>query len=104
MREKVRERSFGVLRNEARSDFRDHLFSIFIGNLNPTVDSGSLWEIFKPQGKVRDIFLSLKTNARKRVFAFVHYESEEEASRVVKKVDGMHVYGWPIKVKLTTFG
>jgi hypothetical protein len=32
------------------------MFSIFVDNLNPVVDSARLWGMFKPFGKVRDVF------------------------------------------------
>ncbi|KAK3183275.1 hypothetical protein Dsin_030561 [Dipteronia sinensis] len=68
------------------------------------VDSACLWGIFKPHGKLRDVFMSSKTNSRMSVYAFIRFESEEEASRVAKRVDGLHVYGWPIRAKLASYG
>ncbi|KAK2655484.1 hypothetical protein Ddye_008536 [Dipteronia dyeriana] len=58
------------------------------------------------KGKVRDIFLSKEKNSRGKgnKFAFVHFEAMEEALKVAKKTNGMHVYGWPIATKVVTFG
>ncbi|KAK2642310.1 hypothetical protein Ddye_024073 [Dipteronia dyeriana] len=80
------------------------LHSIFIDDLNPVVDQVCLWGIFKPHGKVRDIFLSPRSNSKGSTFAFIRFESEEEAERVAKRVDGMHVYGWPIRANMASYG
>ncbi|KAI9182831.1 hypothetical protein LWI28_029263 [Acer negundo] len=65
----------------------------FIGNVNPVVDSAELWGIFKPFGKVRDVYLSEKKNPRNSCFAFIQFESLEEAETVARRVNGIHVYG-----------
>ncbi|KAK0598623.1 hypothetical protein LWI29_036422 [Acer saccharum] len=111
MREKVRERSSlnfkqGVKRSqkdfevEGRRYFREKLHSIFVNNINPVVDSRGLWGIFKPFGKVRDIYLFAKNSTRKSCFTFVRFETLEAAKKVAKLTDGMHVYGWPMHRRL----
>ncbi|KAK3221055.1 hypothetical protein Dsin_015025 [Dipteronia sinensis] len=99
-----RERSDGFFRRDDRNDFRSSLFSVFIDNLNPTVDSSSLWGIFKPHGRLRDVFLCTKNRQRRSAYAFIRFETEEEANRVAKRVDGMHVYCWPIRANLVSLG
>ncbi|KAK2643838.1 hypothetical protein Ddye_019033 [Dipteronia dyeriana] len=86
-----------------RKDFRDGLVSIFIGNLNPEIDSMGLWGIFKVFGKVRDVYLSSKKNFNGSVFAFIRFGTLEEAGKVAKNVNGMHVYGRPIVAKVATY-
>ncbi|KAK2642939.1 hypothetical protein Ddye_024702 [Dipteronia dyeriana] len=54
------------------------------------MDSTGIWGIFKPHGKVRDVFLSVKNNDQRNAYAFIRFETKEEANRVVRKVDGMH--------------
>ncbi|KAK3221599.1 hypothetical protein Dsin_008624 [Dipteronia sinensis] len=88
VREKVIERFSHVLRHEVENDFRENLFSIFVDNLNPKVDLVCLWEFFKSFGKVRDVFLSSKNSSRRCCFAFVRFESMEEAERVAKEASG----------------
>ncbi|KAK3200506.1 hypothetical protein Dsin_023921 [Dipteronia sinensis] len=63
-----------------------------------------LWGLIKPFGKVRDIFLSKEKSFRRSRFAFVRFETVEEAIKVAKTTDGMHVYGWPIVTKVATYG
>ncbi|KAK3185034.1 hypothetical protein Dsin_032320 [Dipteronia sinensis] len=87
-----------------RKDFRENLFSVFIDNLNPIADVACLWSVFKVFGRVRDIFLSSKLRFRKSNYAFIRFDSKEEADRVAKTVPGMHVNGWPISSKLAEYG
>ncbi|KAK0606974.1 hypothetical protein LWI29_007160 [Acer saccharum] len=88
----ARERGFGRQVKEVRRDFRDSLFSIFMDNLSLKVDVSGLWGIFKVFGKVRDVFLSSGSNSRKSVFAFIQFATSEEAQKVAKLTNGMHVY------------
>ncbi|KAK1559102.1 hypothetical protein Q3G72_010727 [Acer saccharum] len=81
-------------------DFRENLVSVFIGNLNPCVDSVGLWGIFKVFGKVRDVFHSTKKEPN---FAFIRFETLAEAEKVAQRVNGMHVYGWPIVAKVASY-
>ncbi|KAK0595969.1 hypothetical protein LWI29_011566 [Acer saccharum] len=117
MREKGRERGSGYARaGEAREgntqgrghgryeDFRDKLFSIHVDNINPVLDQMGLWSIFKPFGRVRDVYLSPRNSSRGSLYAFVRFETLEEAKKVATMTNGMHVYGWPIVAKLATFG
>ena len=105
MREKVRERrSLGASSYGGNRDFRESLFSVFVDNINPVVDSAGLWGMFKPFGKVRDIFLSAKKESRGSCYAFIRFGSLEEAQGVAKKVNGMYIYGWPIIAKVADFG
>ncbi|KAK0601540.1 hypothetical protein LWI29_025165 [Acer saccharum] len=105
IRENSRERnshSFGGFK--AGKDYRESLFSIFVDNLNPVVDSVGLWGMFKPFGKVRGVFLSAKNESRCSCYAFIQFGSREEASKVAKMVNGMHIYGWPITAKIAYYG
>ncbi|KAK3185176.1 hypothetical protein Dsin_032462 [Dipteronia sinensis] len=73
-------------------------------HLHIQVDQMSLWGIFKPFGKVRDVYLSSKLNSRKSNFAFIRFETMDEATIVARSTNGMHVYSWPISMKLATVG
>ncbi|KAI9161775.1 hypothetical protein LWI28_020557 [Acer negundo] len=87
-------------RNE---DFRGKVFSIHIDNLNPVIDQMGLWSIFKPFGRVRDVYLSSRNTSRRSLYAFIRFKSMEEAAKVVRLTNGMHVYGWPIVSKIASF-
>ncbi|KAK2654193.1 hypothetical protein Ddye_014049 [Dipteronia dyeriana] len=59
--------------------------------------------MFKPFGKVRDIFLSSKKTFRRSCYAFIRFETLEEDRKVALMVDGMHIYGWPINTKVVEY-
>ena len=50
------------------------------------------------------MFLALKKSSRRSIFRFVRLESMEEATKVVKMVNGMVVHGWPIRAQVAAFG
>ncbi|KAK2639939.1 hypothetical protein Ddye_027734 [Dipteronia dyeriana] len=67
------------------------------------VDQAFLWSLFKVFGRVRDIYLSAATERRKIGYAFVRFGrfgTIEKARRVADKTNVMHVFGWPIRVKV----
>ncbi|KAK3206949.1 hypothetical protein Dsin_020995 [Dipteronia sinensis] len=97
MSERVRERSSGF--RETR-DFRVGLVSIFVDNLNPKVDVRCLWDVFKVFGRVRHVFLSSKVSVRRSKFAFIRFQTVDEASKVAKSTHGMLVYWWAIVSKV----
>ncbi|KAK2648320.1 hypothetical protein Ddye_015809 [Dipteronia dyeriana] len=97
------ERSSGYYGWERKRDFRDNLHSIFIDNLNDKIDLLCLWGLFKTFGKVRDIYLAEANKNRIRGFAFVRFATLVEARRVAGMTKGMHVYGWPIEVKVALY-
>ncbi|KAI9177924.1 hypothetical protein LWI28_020698 [Acer negundo] len=66
----------------------------------PEEDQG----IFRPFGKVRDVYLSVKKSSRRSRLAFIRFESPEEASKVVRLINGMHIYDWPIGAKVASLG
>ncbi|KAK3227439.1 hypothetical protein Dsin_007301 [Dipteronia sinensis] len=92
MSEKLRERSSGFWDRKVKKDFRDGLVSIVVDNINPVVDNTCMWSVFKPFGRVRDVFLSSNDNGRRSRFAFIRFETLEEATKVARLTDGMHIY------------
>lgn len=56
--------------------------------------------IKKDCGLVRDIHLSSKLRNRRSCYAFVRFATLDEAERVARITNGMHVYGWPILAKV----
>ncbi|KAK3212283.1 hypothetical protein Dsin_016989 [Dipteronia sinensis] len=100
MRDRGRERNSEFSGYGGKRDFRDGLASIFIDNLNPKVNVEGLWGIFRSFGHLRDIFLLSKNKTRRSCYAFVRFDTVEEANKVAGMVDGMHVYE-AVKVKPT---
>ncbi|KAK2634544.1 hypothetical protein Ddye_029336 [Dipteronia dyeriana] len=68
------------------------------------MDSVCLLGLFKTFGKVRNVFLSAENSSRRSRFAFIRFEIVNEAIKVAKTTNGMHVYSWPIVTKLAEFG
>ncbi|KAK3222795.1 hypothetical protein Dsin_009820 [Dipteronia sinensis] len=60
--------------------------------------------IFKTFGLVLDVFVSTKSSSRRSRFAFILFASIDEASKVARLTDGLHIVGWPIVAKVATFG
>ncbi|KAK1555085.1 hypothetical protein Q3G72_021669 [Acer saccharum] len=102
MREKASERRSRFMAKEVNRDFRDGLFSVFVDNLNHSVDQRSLWNIFKPFGRIRDVFLSFGLKRRGSNYAFIWFATLEEAERMVRQSNGMHVYEWLIVLKMAS--
>ncbi|KAK0598345.1 hypothetical protein LWI29_033891 [Acer saccharum] len=100
-----REESWGEINGGFRKkDFREGLVSVFLDNLNPGMDSVSLWGFLKPFGRVRDVFLASKKSSCSSVFGFARYYTMEEATKLVKMVNGRFLEGWPIRAKVAAFG
>ena len=49
-------------------------------------DVGCLLGVFKVFGRVRDVYLSSKKSSKRSSFAFIHFETQEKAKRVVLTV------------------
>ncbi|KAK1587065.1 hypothetical protein Q3G72_009155 [Acer saccharum] len=60
--------------------------------------------MFKPFELVRDVYLKVENESWMRGFAFVRFGSMKEAKKVASLTHGMHMYGWPITVKVAEFG
>ncbi|KAK3229528.1 hypothetical protein Dsin_001409 [Dipteronia sinensis] len=103
MREKGRERNSGFLGLKERKDFIDRLFSVYVDNLYSKVDLVCLWNVFKVFGRVRDVYLSSKASVRRSNFAFIRFQTLEEARKVAKMTNGMHMYGWSISSKVASY-
>ncbi|KAK3221127.1 hypothetical protein Dsin_015097 [Dipteronia sinensis] len=103
-RENPRERSVESWDQARRADLRGNLHSIFVDNLNQQADLPCLWGVFKCFGRVRDIYLPAANRSRRSGYAFVRFATLEEAQRVTEMTNGMHIYGWPIKVSVAQYG
>jgi RNA recognition motif-containing protein len=72
---------------------------IFAGNLSFGVTREELLELFGTVGPVVDIHMPLdKVSGRPRGFAFVEYESEEDASRAIETLNGKEVAGRTLRI------
>ena len=77
MREKASERRSRFMAKGFNRDFRDGLISVFVDNLNQSVEQRGLWDMFKPFGRVRDVFLSNVISRRGSNYAFIRFATME---------------------------
>jgi cold-inducible RNA-binding protein len=74
---------------------------VFVGNLNFKTTREELESVFSEIGKPRDVFLPLeRETGRPRGFAFVEFETEDEANRAVEKFNGFELGGRPLRVNM----
>jgi RNA recognition motif-containing protein len=72
---------------------------VFVGNLEFKTTQGEVEELFSQAGSVREVFLPAdRATGRPRGFAFVEYESEEDAARAIEKFDGYELGGRALRV------
>jgi len=74
---------------------------IFVGNLDFRTTRAELESAFGEIGQLRDVFLPLdRATQRPRGFAFVEFESEEDAKRAIERFNGYELGGRPLRVNL----
>ena len=72
---------------------------LFIGNLEYSVTSDELRELFSQAGTVVDaVVISDKMSGRSRGFGFVEISSDDEAKAAVEKLNGADLKGRKINV------
>ena len=72
---------------------------IFVGNLNFNTRREELEGLFGQAGTIRDVFLPTdRETGRPRGFAFVEFESEEEAAKAIEKFNGHELGGRALRV------
>jgi len=72
---------------------------LFIGNLDYTVTSEELKQIFSEFGNVIDaVVITDRETRRSRGFGFVEFGSEDEAKKAVEAMNGKDVKGRKINV------
>lgn len=72
---------------------------VFVGNLNYKTGKEQLQQLFAGAGTVTDVFLPTdRETGRVRGFAFVTYESDEDAANAIQKYNGHELDGRPLRV------
>jgi len=86
----------------ASSGARRDLCRVWVGNLEKRVTESTLLKIFSSHGKVVDFdFLINKTGPQKglpRGFAFITYETEEQAVKAIAALNGITLQGRRLSV------
>ena len=72
---------------------------MFAGNLSFDLTREQLLEAFSAVGPVQDVVMPLdKMTGRMRGFAFVEFESEDDAAKAIEAMDGKELAGRPLRV------
>lgn len=72
---------------------------IFVGNLNFKTTQDELQSLFSEVGTPIDIFMPAeRETGRPRGFAFIQYETEEEAEKAIEKFNGHELGGRALRV------
>lgn len=72
---------------------------VFVGNLAFATTREEIQSLFSEAGEIRDVVLpSDRHTGRPRGFAFVEYETEEEAQRAIDRFDGYELGGRALRV------
>ena len=72
---------------------------IFIGNLDFNTSREEIETLFGEAGQVRDVFLPTdRETGRPRGFAFVEFESDDEASSAIERFNGHELSGRALRV------
>ena len=74
---------------------------VFVGNLNFKTTREEVQALFEQVAKTRDVFLPTeRETGRPRGFAFVEYESEDDAKAAIEKFNGYEMGGRALRVNL----
>lgn len=72
---------------------------LYVGNLPFSIDEGYLEQMFAAQGKVVSVAIPTdRETGRKRGFAFVEMQNQEDAENAIKEFNGQQVEGRQIVV------
>jgi hypothetical protein len=72
---------------------------VFVGNLDFNTTRDEVEALFTQVGTVRDVFLPTdRESGRPRGFAFVEYESDDDAQKAIEKYNGYELGGRALRV------
>src|SRR5258708_40239101 len=72
---------------------------VFVGNLDFNTTRDEVEALFAQVGTVRDVFLPAdRESGRPRGFAFVEFESDEDAAKAIEKFNGHDLGGRALRV------
>src|SRR5881397_4023110 len=72
---------------------------VFVGNLDFKTSRDEVQSLFSQVGSIKDVFLPTdRESGRPRGFAFVEFESEEDAQKAIEKFNGYELGGRALRV------
>lgn len=73
--------------------------SIYVGNLDYSVEEADLREVFNDYGEVKRVYLPVdRETQRKRGFGFVEMSNDDEEQKAIESLDGADWMGRQMKV------
>src|SRR5437016_12226534 len=72
---------------------------VFVGNLDFKTSRDEVQNLFSQVGTIKDVFLPTdRESGRPRGFAFVEFESDDDAQKAIQKFDGYELSGRALRV------
>ncbi len=72
---------------------------VFVGNLDFNTTRSEVQTLFSEVGPIRDVFLPTdRESGRPRGFAFVEFESEQDAAKAIERFNGYELSGRALRV------
>jgi cold-inducible RNA-binding protein len=72
---------------------------VFVGNLAFKTTRDEVQQLFAQAGAIKDVFLPTdRESGRPRGFAFVEFESDEDAQKAIEKFNGYELSGRALRV------
>jgi RNA recognition motif-containing protein len=72
---------------------------VFVGNLDFNTTRVEVQTLFAEVGAIRDVYLPMdRTTGRPRGFAFVEFESDEDAAKAIEKFNNFQLGGRALRV------
>src|SRR5713101_8078648 len=72
---------------------------VFVGNLDFNTSRDEVQSLFSQIGTIRDVFLPTdRDSGRPGGFAFVEFESEDDAQKAIERFNGYELGGRPLRV------
>ena len=77
--------------------------SFFFTNFSEHFFERDMWKVFQRWGRVLDVFISRKLNARNRRFGFVRFQGVINAASLERKLDAIWIGTWKLQVNLPKY-
>jgi len=77
--------------------------SFFFTNFPEHFMERDLWKVFQRWGRVLDVFVSRKLNARKQKFGFVRFQGVNDVYSLERKLDAIWIGTWKLQVNLPKY-
>jgi len=77
--------------------------SFFYTNFPEHFREGDLWKVFQRWGRVLDVFVSRKFNARNQKFGFARFQGVKDFFSLERELDAIWIGTWKLQVNLPKY-